>query len=128
MGNPLKKENLGNNMTGGHGALPYFNDFMNVFMKGKPIEKFPEPPPMPVDIKREAEIRKREDLEKARRRTSAGRKIGAMTPTKIDPTAPIPGEDKPLPGGTTEVPKPETEKPIRRKTARAVAHSSADRA
>src|SRR6476646_350041 len=29
MGNPLKKENLGNNMTGGHGAVPYFNDFMN---------------------------------------------------------------------------------------------------
>ena len=50
MGNPLRKENLGNNMTGGHGALPYFNDFMNAFMKGKPIEKFPDPPPMPADI------------------------------------------------------------------------------
>ena len=115
MGNPLKKENLGNSMTGGHGALPYFNDFMNVFMKGKPVEKFPEPPPMPVDIKREAEIRKREELEKGDETdVSAGRKIGAMTPTKIDPTAPIPGEDKPLTGGGNEVPstKPETEKPI----------------
>jgi len=115
MGNPLRKENLGGNMTGGHGALPYFNDFMNVFMKGKPMDKFPDPPPMPPDIKREAEIRKREDLEKGEETdVSAGRKIGAMTPAKIDPTAPIPGEDKPLPGGVNEVPtsKPETEKPI----------------
>ncbi|MBV9243106.1 MAG: PBP1A family penicillin-binding protein, partial [Acidobacteria bacterium] len=93
MGNPLKKENLGNSMTGGHGALPYFNDFMNVFMKGKPMEKFPDAPPMPADIKREAEIRKREDLEKSPDADiSAGRKIGTMTPTKIDPLAPIPGE------------------------------------
>jgi penicillin-binding protein 1A len=115
MGNPLKKENLGSNMTGGHGALPYFNDFMNAFMKGKPMEKFPEPPPMPVDIKREAEIRKREELEKVQETdVTAGRKVGVMAPTKIDPTAPIPGEDKPLPGSSNEVPitKPETEKPI----------------
>ena len=41
MGNPEKKENLGNYMTGGHGAMPYFNAFMTGFMKGKPIEKFP---------------------------------------------------------------------------------------
>ncbi|MFL6374250.1 MAG: PBP1A family penicillin-binding protein [Pyrinomonadaceae bacterium] len=114
MGNPLRKENLGGNMTGGHGAVPYFNDFMNAFMKGKPIEKFPEPPPMPVDIKREAEIRKREELEKGPEAdVTAGRKIGAMTPTKIDPRAPMPGEDKPLPGGNdVPITKPETEKPI----------------
>ena len=106
MGNPLRKENLGNSMTGGHGALPYFNDFMNAFMKGKPMDKFPEPPPMPADIKREAEIRKREELEKLDEADAAGRKTGVMyTPTtKIDPNAPIPGEDKPLPDDKGTVP------------------------
>src|SRR6185295_17732885 len=39
MGNPERKESLGNNMTG-HSAIPYFNSFMDPFMKGKPIEKF----------------------------------------------------------------------------------------
>src|SRR2546423_15008124 len=67
MGNPLKKENLGGNMTGGHGALPYFNAFMVPFMKGKPVEKFPEPPPMPAHIKREAGMRKSEGLGKPQR-------------------------------------------------------------
>jgi penicillin-binding protein 1A len=113
MGNPLKKENLGGNMTGGHGAVPYFNDFMNAFMKGKPMEKFPEPPPMPADIKREAEIRKREELEKLDEADAAGRKTGVMyTPgTKIDPNAPIPGEDKPLPDNGTKVTEPTTTEP-----------------
>ncbi|HTH51641.1 MAG TPA: PBP1A family penicillin-binding protein [Pyrinomonadaceae bacterium] len=113
MGNPLKKENLGGNMTGGHGAVPYFNDFMNAFMKGKPQERFPEPPPMPADIKREAEIRKREELEKLDEADIAGRKTGVMfTPgTKIDPNAPIPGEDKPLPDNGTKTTEPTTTEP-----------------
>lgn len=113
MGNPLRKENLGNSMTGGHGALPYFNDFMNAFMKGKPMDKFPEPPPMPADIKREAEIRKREELEKLDEADAAGRKTGVMyTPTtKIDPNAPIPGEDKPLPDDKVTVPDVPITKP-----------------
>jgi penicillin-binding protein 1A len=69
MGNPLRKENLGGNMTGGHGAVPYFTAFMNVFMKNKPREKFYETPPMPKDIEalneqrqRDAEAMKAEDL------------------------------------------------------------------
>ena len=41
MGNPLRKESLGSGMTGGHGALPYFNAFMIPFMKGKPVDRFP---------------------------------------------------------------------------------------
>ena len=64
MGNPAKKQNLGNNMTGGVGALPLFNGFMVQFMKDKPKDRFPEPPPMPPEIKRESELRKREELEK----------------------------------------------------------------
>lgn len=76
MGNPLKKQNLGNNMTGGHGALPYFNAFMPQFMKGKPIEKFSEAPPMPSDIKALAEQRKRDEIEKLEKAEEAGRKLG----------------------------------------------------
>jgi len=76
MGNPTKKENLGRHMTGGVGALPYFNGFMNVFMKGKPIEKFAEPPPIPADIKDLIARNKREELEKLQEAELAGRKTG----------------------------------------------------
>jgi penicillin-binding protein 1A len=91
MGNPMKKENLGGNMTGGHGALPYFNAFMVPFMKDKPRETFPEPPPMPPEVKRASELRKREEMEKLQEADLNGRRTGiAFTPgTKIDPKAPL---------------------------------------
>jgi penicillin-binding protein 1A len=76
MGNPLKKESLGPNMTGGHGALPMFSEFMNPFMKGKPIEKFPDAPPMPADVKALAEQRKREEQEKLENAQEAGKNTG----------------------------------------------------
>jgi len=76
MGNPEKKENLGSYMTGGHGALPYFNAFMNVFMKGKPIERFDEAPPIPADVKALIARNKREELEKLEEAELAGRKTG----------------------------------------------------
>jgi len=103
MGNPLRKENLGSNMTGGHGALPFFNAFMVPFMKGKPIEQFYETPPMPAEIKRESELRKREELETLEEADANSRKSGIVyTPgTKIDPNAP-------LPSGDTEAGKPES--------------------
>src|SRR5688572_15740246 len=41
MGNPARKENLGSGMTGGVGALPFFNSFMGQFMKDKPKDRFP---------------------------------------------------------------------------------------
>ncbi|HEV7699770.1 MAG TPA: PBP1A family penicillin-binding protein [Pyrinomonadaceae bacterium] len=113
MGNPARKENLGANMTG-HSAIPYFNAFMVPFMKGKPIEHFYPTPAMPSDIKREAELRKREELEKLDEADIAGRKTGVMfTPgTKIDPSAPIPGEDKPLPDNPSDNPGTKTDTPI----------------
>ncbi len=64
MGNPLRKENLGRNMTGGHGAVPYFTAFMNPFMKDKPKDKFYQTPRMPKDIEALREQRQRENLEK----------------------------------------------------------------
>ena len=94
MGNPLRKESLGAGMTGGHGAVPYFNAFMIPFMKDKPKETFPNPPPMPSDVKREMEMRKREELESLQEADLNARKSGAIvsTETKVDTASP---------GGTT---------------------------
>ncbi len=83
MGNPERKESLGAGMTGGKGALPYFNEFMSRFMKGKPIEKFPAPPAMPSEIKSLVEQRKREELEKLEKADQEGRKIAATTGIRI---------------------------------------------
>jgi penicillin-binding protein 1A len=76
MGNPTKKENLGNNMTGGHGALPYFNEFMIPFMKDKPKERFYETPPMTADIKALNEQRMRDEQEKLEKDAEAGMNLG----------------------------------------------------
>ncbi|MFN0278301.1 MAG: penicillin-binding protein 1A [Pyrinomonadaceae bacterium] len=117
MGNPVRKENLGGNMTGGHGALPYWNAFMIPFMKGKPIEKFPEAPPMPPEIKREAELRRREELETLQDADANAPRSGiVVTPgTKIDPNAPLPGDgnDAGKPENpTTKPPDTDPDKPI----------------
>lgn len=63
MGDPKRKTSLGRRMTGGRVALPYFNAFMNQFMKGKRHEAFPKAPPMPSEIKAMVLRRKRERLE-----------------------------------------------------------------
>jgi penicillin-binding protein 1A len=86
MGNPLRKENLGGNMTGGHGALPYFNAFMNAFMKDKPRERFESPPPIPGDIKALIARNKREELEKLEEAEVAGRKTGVTFDPGPKPT------------------------------------------
>jgi penicillin-binding protein 1A len=75
MGNPERKESLGAGMTGSKGALPYFNEFMNPFMKDKERESFPKAPPMPSDIKALAEQRKREEQEKLEKAALEGKKI-----------------------------------------------------
>src|SRR5687767_14108488 len=60
MGYPGRKKDLGNNMTGGVGALPFFNDFMKTFLKDKPKETFDKPPAMPEDMKELFRQRQRE--------------------------------------------------------------------
>ena len=60
MGYPGKKKPLGNDMTGGHGALPMFVDFMKTFLKDKPKEDFPKAPTMPEDMKELFRQRQRE--------------------------------------------------------------------
>ncbi len=109
MGNPLRKESLGAGMTGGGTALPIFNSFMIPFMKDKPRDAFPSPPPMPTEVKRASELRKREELEKLQEADVAGRKTGIVfTPgTKVDPDAPV-TLDKPQ----TDPDGPATTKPV----------------
>jgi len=71
MGNPTKKESLGRGMTGGVGAVPFFNAFMIPFMKDKPKENFPPVPPMPAEIRALVELRKREALERLEKEREA---------------------------------------------------------
>lgn len=108
MGNPLRKESLGAGMTGGHGAVPYFTAFMNAFMKGKKIERFPETPPMPTDIKSLMERNKREELEKLEKADLNSIRSGAVTkPATVD-TTPT-GTDNPAGDtGGSETAKPPT--------------------
>src|SRR5258708_28451841 len=60
MGYPGRKKPLGNDMTGGHGALPMFVDFMKTFLKDKPKEDFARAPTMPEDMKELFRQRQRE--------------------------------------------------------------------
>src|SRR2546423_8486425 len=60
MGYPGRKKPLGNEMTGGVGALPYFIDFMKDFLKDKPKEDFAKPTSMPEDMKELFRQRQRE--------------------------------------------------------------------
>ncbi len=60
MGYPGRKKPLGNDMTGGHGALPMFVDFMKTFLKDKPKEDFAKAPTMPEDMKELFRQRQRE--------------------------------------------------------------------
>jgi len=60
MGYPGRKKPLGNDMTGGVGALPFFIDFMKVFLKDKPKENFDKPSSMPEDMKELVRQRQRE--------------------------------------------------------------------
>ncbi len=76
MGNPEKKSDLGTYMTGGHGAVPYFNNFMVPFMRGKPSDSFTKPPKMPDDIAKLVEMRKREEVEKLEKADEVGRSLG----------------------------------------------------
>ncbi len=76
MGNPERKESLGSGMTGGHGAVPYFNGFMIPFMKDKPRDSFYSTPAMPSEMKALVEQRKREELEKLEKADAEGQRLG----------------------------------------------------
>jgi len=75
MGNPKRKSSLGRGMTGGGGALPYFNAFMREFMKDKKKDFFPKPPPIPAEIRSMISRRKREQLERLEMLDAQGNKV-----------------------------------------------------
>jgi penicillin-binding protein 1A len=60
MGYPGRKKPLGNDMTGGRGALPMFVEFMKAYLKDKPKEDFPKAPDMPEDMRELFRQRQRE--------------------------------------------------------------------
>ncbi len=87
MGNPERKESLGKGMTGGHGAVPFFNAFMIPFMKDKPRDSFPNAPPIPSDIRTLMERNKREELENLEKADQAAIRSGAALAAETKVTA-----------------------------------------
>ena len=105
MGYPGRKKNLGNEMTGAHGALPFFIDYMKDFLKDKPKEDFPKAPSMPEDMREMFKQRQRElALERAQMQPEASPSPGdentppsAITTPKLEDTTlpPVPRVDQP---------------------------------
>src|SRR5262245_16517868 len=87
MGYPGRKKPLGNEMTGAHGALPFFIEFMKTFLKDKPKEDFPKAPDMPEDM--------RELFRQRQRELAAERAEFAAEADKTE-------DQNALPAGTTE--------------------------
>jgi penicillin-binding protein 1A len=124
MGYPGRKKPLGNEMTGAHGALPYFIEFMKDFLKDKPKEDFPKAPSMPEDMKEMYKQRQRElALERAQMTAEEDE-------TKTDENAPPSAiteprlEDNTLPAtktGEPPEPRPNTDVPKETKPAVPVA-------
>lgn len=115
MGYPGRKKNLGNEMTGAHGALPFFIDFMKDFLKDKGKEDFPKAPSMPEDMKEMYKQRQRElALERAQMTADQDedkKDENSTTPSAIteprleDNTVPAPRSETP------SEPKPNVEAP-----------------
>lgn len=82
MGYPESKRPLGANMTGAHGALPIFIDYMKDFLKNKPKEDFSKPPPMPPDM-RELFRQRQSDLAAARFRAEEEAITNGFDPESI---------------------------------------------
>jgi penicillin-binding protein 1A len=87
MGYPGKKKPLGNDMTGGKGALPMFVDFMKAFLKDKDKEEFPKAPDMPEDMR---------ELFRQRQRELAAERAEFAAEAKENE------DENALPAGTTE--------------------------
>ncbi len=103
MGNPERKEFLGRGMTGGAGAVPFFNGFMVPFMKDKPKVEFAKVPPMPAEIRALMERNKREEREKLARAELAAARSGADTATttpSVDELSPASPTENPGQTGT----------------------------
>ncbi|HET6891116.1 MAG TPA: penicillin-binding transpeptidase domain-containing protein, partial [Pyrinomonadaceae bacterium] len=118
MGYPGKKKDLGKNMTGGVGALPFFIDFMKSFLKDKPKEEFDKPPSMPEDMRELFRQRQRElAAERAQLAAEAEEETGEETLTPATTTEPkleqvtLPPPPKTDDPPENPQPKPETVAP-----------------
>src|SRR2546421_6611129 len=127
MGYPGRKKPLGNDMTGGHGALPFFIDFMKDFMKDKPREDFEKPPLMPEDMKELEKQRQREMMENRLDIVAAkgqGKKAaetdssGTITTPKMEQVTlpPAPGMEEPPPPMPAKSAPPATTAPKKTET------------
>ena len=87
MGYPGKKKPLGNDMTGGKGALPMFVEFMKTYLKDKHKEEFPKAPEMPEDMR---------ELFRQRQRELAAERAELMAEAEKAE------DEEALPAGTTE--------------------------
>lgn len=116
MGYPGKKKPLGNDMTGGVGALPFFIDFMKEFLKGKEKEDFPKPPGMPEDMKELFRQRQRElQAERAQFAEDAEEEEGETTTTPGATTEPkLEQMTLPPPPKVDDAPPPKVETPAPR--------------
>ncbi len=99
LGYPGMKKNLGADMTGGHGALPIWIDFMKDFLKDKPKEQFDKAPKMPEDIRelhlqrqREQELERSAFVNAVARGAKAAPSSGAETQLEQVTLPPAPGE------------------------------------
>src|ERR1043166_317456 len=115
MGYPGRKKPLGDDMTGAHGALPMFIDFMRDFLKDKPKEDFPKAPAMPEDMKEMYKQRQRE-LALERAQMAADEETEKTDENATPPSAITEPrlEDSTVPAPRSEVPtepKPNTEAP-----------------
>jgi penicillin-binding protein 1A len=105
MGYPGRKRSLGNDMTGGKGALPMFIDFMKTFLKDKGKEDFPKAPSMPEDMRELFRQRQRE-LAAERAEFAAEAEETTDQNATTDPTATQPKMDQ-----VTLPPPPKAEEP-----------------
>ena len=123
MGYPGRKRSLGNDMTGGKGALPMFIEFMKTYLKEKPKEDFPKPPSMPEDMRELFRQRQRELAAERAEFAAAAEKDededattdASITQPKLDqvtlPPPPKAEEPSANPQPKSEAPAPKAESP-----------------
>lgn len=117
MGYPGKKKPLGNDMTGGKGALPMFVEFMKTYLKDKPREEFPKAPEMPEDMRELFRQRQRELAAERAELAAAAAETADENALPVGTTEPkleqvtLPPPPRADEGTTAPQPKPEVTTP-----------------
>lgn len=106
MGYPGRKKPLGNDMTGGHGALPFFVDFMKDFLKDKEKETFDKTPAMPEDMRQLQRQRQRDTNEDLLADSTSARTRAKRDDSTSDAAASNPSSDVKMEQTTLPPPMP----------------------